>query len=833
MTPSKLATLSWRQTRRDLRAGELNLLIAALMLAVIVSTGVSLLSNQLQITLGRQVTSILGADLVIQGAHPITSEIEQAARDTGIQQVRTIEFPTMLIAGDLFQMVSAKGVEAGYPLRGFIRTATNPFGADQASNTTPAPGEAWLEPRLFSLLDISIGDTITLGNKTLTVTQAITLESDRGKGFYSFSPRLLFNLTDLSETGLVQPGSRVAWRNLYAGSEQAIAQFRALLTDQMTAEYRLLSIEEGNQGISRSLQRVTVFLALSAQLALLLAGIAIAMAAQRFVRRRYDTIAIFRCLGASRKDAVLITALQLLWVLLFILPPALLLGWLLNTGITTILSDLLPTWMPAVDMQSLLTGALSGTVILLGFAIAPLLQLSKVTPLRVLKKEIIPAPVASGLIYSTAIISLIGIAWYLTGNLLLSVSLTIGTGVVLSLLAFCLLLLYWLFNHVLKDHSVALIWRIAFRHLTRQRSIAIAQLMAFSLTLMVMVVAFQVRTDLVERWQAQLPENAPNYFTLNIQSHERNKLSAFLTTRDINTSQMHPIVRGRLIEINNQPIDHFLNSDQQRDPAVNRALNITWSEKIPTTNKLIAGQWWHANSRDEVSVESGLAERLGLELGDKLTFSIAGKPLTVTITSMRQVEWENFQPNFYIVTPKAALIDYPATWLNSFYLPDEQRQQLNSLIRTFPSLSLIEMNTVINQARTMIEQGTIALEVMLLVLLIAGLLVLWASINSTKDERIQESALLRALGCQSRQLQRLQTGEFIILGSLSGMIAAIGSEFCNWLIFSRVLGLHWQPSPLVWLLLPVTGALLISAAGYIGSLPIVQASPLKLLKASG
>ncbi len=830
MTLSSLFAIAWRQTRRDLRGGEFNLLLVALVLAVAVSTAIGLFSEQLQKGMGRQVAAVLGADLVVQGSQPIAQSVEKVASDLGIVQVRTIEFPSVIVANDNFQMVSAKGVEAGYPLRGLVRIARSPFGPDKIAEKIPGPGEAWLEPRLFPLLGVTIGDKVSLGEKELIVTRAITLESDRGKGFYSFSPRLLFNLSDLEQTGLVQPGSRVAWRNLYAGPDQKMESFRGWLADYLPEQYRLLDIEESNQGISRSLSRVTGFLALSAQLAVLLAGIAIAMAARRFAHRRYDVIAVFRCMGASRLNVLVITFLQLLFILPFALPPALLTGWLLNQGVITLLSGLLPAWMPSAGVKPLLMGALSGVVILLGFALAPLLQLGKVTPLRVLKKEAVPTPLSTWFVYSLALISLVSISWYLTGNLSLTLSLTVGTLIFLPLVACCLWGIVWLFSRFLTKRSVALVWRVAIRRLIRQRSVAVAQLLAFSLTLMVMAVALMVRTDLLDQWQEQLPESTPNYFTLNIQPDELNRLSTFLETRKINASQMFPIVRGRLTEINNQPIDQTLDGERRRDPALNRELNLTWSDTLPEMDSLEEGRWWSANSREEVSVEARLAERLGLELGDWLTFSVAGRALKVKVTSLRTVEWENFRPNFYMVMPEAALADYPATWLNSFYLPAEQRHQLNDLIRDFPVLTLIDMDTIIFQARTMISQGVIALEIMLVVLLIAGLLVLWASVSATMGERLEESALLRAFGCQAKQLRKLQAGEFVVLGGLAGTLAAIGSELCTWLIFTRVMNLSWEQEPLVWLFLPVVGVLVISAAGYFSTLSIVRISPLRLLK---
>lgn len=830
MTFSSLLSTAWRQTHRDLRGGELNLLLVALVLAVTVSTAIGLFGDRLQKGLGRQVAAVLGADLIVQGSRPVDTVIDQKASETGLMHSRTIEFPSVILAGDELQMISAKGVETGYPLRGQVRIADQPFGPDQVTNTIPAPGEAWLEPRLFPLLNISIGDTVTLGEKELRITRAITLESDRGKGFYSFSPRLLFNLADLDDTNLIQPGSRVAWRNLYAGPESALKPFRGWLADNLPKDYRLLDLEDNSRRLNRSLTRVTGFLALASQLAVLLAGIAIAMAARRFARRRYDTVAVLRCLGARRSDILTMAILQLFLILPVAIPPALLLGWLLSEGTVLLLKDLLPAWLPAAGITPILMGAATGIIVLLGFALAPLLRLGDITPLRVLKREPAPAPASAWIVYSLALISLVSLSWYMTGNLSLTLSLTLGAAAILPLTGLLLSFILRVFSRSFNQRQVTLVWRMAMRRLTRQQSLALAQLLAFSLTLMVMAVAMQVRTDLLNQWQDQLPDDAPNYFSLNIQTTDVGPLAAFMEEREISTSQMYPIIRGRLTAINGQPLNEILDKEQQRHNAVNRELNITWSDTLPETNTLISGDWWSPGEEGEASVESHLAEHLDLSVGDTLSFNFAGRPLTVDVTSLRKVEWENFRPNFYIVMPKATLEDYPATWLNSFHLPQEQRRQLNDMIRSFPSLTLIDMDTVINQARQMIQQGILALEAMLVVLFLAGLLVLWASIETTLVERIKESALLRALGTQGRQLQRLQMGEFLLLGSLSGLLAAIGAELCTWLVFTRVLELSWTPTPLLWLLLPLSGAILIGAAGYLGTLRVVRTSPLRLLR---
>ncbi len=834
MSIQSLLVTAWRQTGRDLKSGELSLLAVALLLAVTISTAIGLFGNRLEKGMGRQVAAVLGADLVVQGSQSPEPELKKKAEELGLDQSRTIEFPSVILAGDRLQMVSVKGVENGYPLRGAVRTADQPFAEDKLAKSVPQSGEVWLEPRLFPLLDIKVGDTITLGAKSLRVTQVITLESDRGKGFYSFSPRLMFNIADLGQTQLVQLGSRVVWRNLYAGPEQAVDQFRLWLKDNLTSQYQVLDLTDGNRGLSRSLTRVTGFLSLAAQLAILLSGIAIAMASRRFAQRHYDAVAILRCLGASRQETIVMVCLQLLFILPLIMPLALILGWLLSEGVVHLLADLLPVWLPAADSVPLVEGAVTGIIVLFGFALPPLLKLNGVTPVWVLKKEqALVTPVSAWLIYGLALVSLVCLSWFVTDNLSLTLSITLGAAVLLPFIGVAISAVLWFCTRLLSRQRVNVLWRTALSRLSRQRLLTLAQLLAFSLTLLVMAVALKVRTDLLDHWQEQLPDNIPNFFSLNIQSYDIGPLTEFMETRKISSSQMYPVLRGRLIAINEQPLDNVLNSDQLKDRAVNRELNLTWSNQLPEMNTLIKGRWWSTDEIPEVSVESGLAGRLGLDLGDTLTFNIAGQQLTATITSLRHVEWENFRPNFYMVMPEWALGGYPASWLNSFYLSAEQRFLLNEMIQRFPSLTLIDMDSVINQARQMIQQGVLALEAMLVVLFLAGLLVLWASIATSQDERIRESALLKALGASRSQLQWLQAGEFILLGGLAGLFAALGSELTTWLVFTRVLDLSWTLSPLMWFALPVLGALLVGGAGYLGTFKLIRRSPLQLLNDGG
>ena len=821
--------LSLRFLRRDWRSGELWLLILSLLMAVSVSTAIALFSERLQLALGRQVAEVMGADMVIRSPYPLSEEVNSVIADQPLDQTTVIEFPTVVMANDEMQMVAAKAVMDNYPLRGHIRIANEPFATDRIASEVPAPGEAWLEPRLFSLLNVKPGDKVHVGYAELTITRAITLETDRGGDFYSFSPRLLFNLQDLDQTGVIQPGSRVRWKRLLAGEQRDLQQLQTVVAPLLTNNERLSLAEENREDLRGSVVRLRQFLGLGSQAACLLAGVAVAISSRRFAERRFDAIAIMRCIGAKQKQVMRLLTGELILIALLVTLPGVALGWLLQEGLVQLLQGVLPAWLPKPGWMPMLVGGATGVITLIGFGLAPLLRLQQVTPLRVLRRELTPAATGTWTVYSLSIAAMVLLLWYHTGQFMMTLGITLAGAIVLVLIILAIKACLRFAHDRLSQYSLPLRWRLGLKRLSLEQGQTSAQLLAFSLTFMAMAVVLLLRTDLLERWQQQLPENTPNYFALNIQTAEVESFKHFLADNSIDRSQLFPIVRGRLTHINDIPAREAVPAEQRGHNSLNRELSLTWSETCPEANELIAGQWWQENTTDELSIEMSLVEHLGVGIGDKLTFSISGQNVTATVTSLRRADWESFRPNFYVIFPEKALSQLPATWLNSFYLPKDQRLLLNDLVKEFPTVTLLDLDAVISQVQVMLKQSTLAVEAMLLALLLAGLLVLAAAIESSLDARLHEGALIRSLGGARQQLIKLQVGEFIVLGFLAGTVAVMGAELCSWWLQQYVFESGWIPAFWLWLALPVTGALFIGFTGWLGVRRVIKQSPMAVL----
>ena len=827
----KTSSLSLRFLLRDWRSGELWLLVLSLLMAVSISTAIAIFSERLQLAMGRQVAEVMGADLMIRSSQPLSESPQALLDEQPLQQARVLEFPTVVMAGDEMQMVAAKAVPDNYPLRGHLRISDEPFAEDRIASETPAPGEAWLEPRLFSLLNITIGDTLQVGATELVVSRAITLETDRGGDFYSFSPRLMFNLVDVPATNVIQPGSRVNWKTLVAGELRDLNRFKTQVEPLLAPNERLSMAENNREDLRGSVVRLKQFLGLGSLAAILLAGVAVAMASRRFSERRFDSIAVMRCLGASQQQVTRLYVMELCLVAVLIAIPGVLIGWCLQAGLLQLLKGILPAWLPQAGPLPMIAGGLTGVITLIGFGFAPLLRLGKVTPMRVLRRDLTPAPAGTWIVYAFSLAAMVSILWYHTGQWMMTLGITLAGALVLTLSSVLVKGGLSFMQQRLLQKALPLQWRLALNRLSREQSQTTAQLLAFSLTFMAMATVLLLRTDLLERWHEQLPENTPNYFALNIQPSEAEDFREFLSSRQIEASHLFPIVRGRLTHINGVTAKDAVSEEQKNHNSLNRELSLTWYDSNPDTNTLVEGQWWGNNPASEVSVEMSIVEHLGVGLGDTLTFSIPGRDLTATVTSLRQADWESFQPNFYMIFPEQVLGDFPATWLNSFYLSPDRRLILNELVQNFPTVTLLDLDAVITQVQAMLEQSTLAVEAMLLSLLLCGLLVLAAAIESTLDARLQEGALIRSLGGTRKQLLRLQVGEFIVTGALSGFMAAVGTELCNWWLQTYVFEMIWQPALWLWMALPLAGALLIGLAGWLGVRRVVKQSPMLVLSA--
>lgn len=828
MPLSRLLRLALRQSWRDARAGELRVLFFALLIAVTASSAIGYFSERLSGAMQMRATEFLGADLVLSGSQPASEQQIAEGLQRGLQHARVVEFSSVIAGEQNIELASVKAVDNAYPLRGELRSAARPQGLEERSEG-PARGEAWAEARLFAALALKPGDSIEVGRLQLRLSRVLTHEPDRSGDFYSLTPRVLMHVDDLQATAVVQPGSRVRYRELWSGDSNVLQAYRQSLEDDLQANQRFEGVRDGNRQIGTALERAERYLNLASLAAVMLSGVAVALSASRFAVRRYDASALLRCLGLSRRQALLLYGLQLALIGLLACCIGALLGWLGQEMLLYLLRDLLPAHLPAGGPAPGLAGIAIGLVALAGFALPPLAALGRVPPLRVLRRDMLPVLASTWASYGIALTALGLIMWRLSLDLPLTLALLGGGALVAALLGGALLLGLRSLQRLLGN--AALVWRLGVGQLLRHPLAAAGQILAFGLILLAMALIALLRGELLDTWQTQLPERAPNHFALNIMPGERDALARRLEQLTSEPALLYPVVPGRLVRINGEPVRQTVSKDEPGDNALRRDLSLTWAAALPADNELVDGRWWPGQTTDlpGVSVESQLATRLKLAVGDRLTFNIGGDERETRITSLRTVQWDNFRPNFYMIFEPGTLGDLPTTYLTSFYLEPQQQQELVGLSREFPGVTLMQIESILRQLRDILAQVTLAVEYVLVFVLAAGFCVLFAGLQATLDERIRQGALLRALGARRQLLVRARRIEFALLGGSSGVLAALGCELISWLLYRFAFDLPWQPHPWL-LLLPALGAVLIAGAGTLGTRRALAASPLTILR---
>ncbi len=821
-----LLWLSLNLLRRDWRAGEWRVLLLALVLAVGSLATVGLFADRVRQALQQQAQSLIGADLRITSTRPFAPVYRQQALARGLQVVQSRTFPSMVSHGERVLLSELQAVERGYPLRGKIEIDD---GTLHVARAIPSTGTVWVDERLLRRLDTQVGDEVGIGSQRFKVAARIVKDIDQSIGFASFAPRVLMNEQDLPTTGLLQEGSRLSYRLMIAGEAKQVAALKVALQEQLSGNEKLEDVRDARPEIRTALERAESFLGLAALTAAILAGAAMVLAARRFVLRHLDGCAVMRCLGAQQGQVLWLFLNQFILLGLF----AVLFGSLLGYGTQALLVESIASMrdanLPQPGVLPLLQASVSGFALLLGFAFLPLLQLRKVSPLRVLRREL-GAPEASGwLVYGVATGVLAGLFLWHAG------SLKLGLAVLGGLLAGLVLFgwLAWLLLHGLARNGYLLHtqWRHAFNNLARHGRSAAVQVVALSLGGMALLVLTLVRGDLLQGWQSKLPPETPNRFVVNIQPDQVGAIADFFRRQALPVPEMQPMVRGRLVEIGGRAISGDDYPDPRARGLVEREFNLSYMAQMPSWNQLVSGNWWAEGSKGELSVEEGIAKTLGIKLGDLLTYDVAGSRFTAKVTSLRKVEWDSMKVNFFVITTPELLEDFPASYLSSFYLPPEKVQAGDVLSREFPNLLLIDTGAVIAQVRGIMDQIAQTVSAVFLFTLLSGLAVLYAALLATQDERSHEAAILRTLGADSGYLRRLHLSEFAVLGGLSGLFAAGGAVLLGWVLARFVLEIPATFDPLIWLVGVSGGMTIVTLSGWLATRKLIRRPPLRILAA--
>lgn len=816
---------------REWRAGEFRSLAAALAIAVSGVTTVSFFSDRVARTLDREANQLLGADLVVIADHKILDDFRRQGTVYGLRYADNIQFPSMLVDGDKTQLVNVKAVSEGYPLRGKIRISRSVANGETETSTIPESGTMWVAPRLLDLLGVSIGDKVDLGAMRFRVVATIAQESDNALDFMNVAPRVLINQRDIAASELIGVGSRVSYRLLLAGEPNAVANFRRWAETTLAAGERVEGVRDARPEVRTMLERAGRFLGLCSLMATILAAVAAGLAARRFAVRQLDQAAIMRCLGATQARLLGLYLVQQLMLGFIASLVGIAVGWLAQFGLATLLNNFaavtldLPGFMPAIQ------GLAIGLILVFGFTLPTVVRLRGVPTLRVIRREFGAIEPVSAATYVAGLAAFAAILFWRAGDAQLASYVLfgfLGGVVVCTVVAFGLVALAARLGHTARGP-----WRFGLANLKRHALNTVVQIIALGLGIMALLVLTLVQGDLLDGWRNKLPPDAPNRFVVGIQSNQAEAVSRFVRERGLDDFVLYPMVRGRLVSINGNAIRSANFADVRTKRLVDREFNLSYAKSARPDNVIVAGRWWNSAqpSVPEFSVEEWIAKELNIKPGNILTFNVAGTPVSARVSNIRKVDWDSFKVNFYVIATPGLLEAMPTSFVTSFYLATKQEKILNDLVRTFPNLSVIDVAAIMTRFRAMTEQVSKAVQFVFLFTVLAGLVVLYAAISTTLDERIFENAIMRTVGASRRHLVTAQLAEFSALGFAAGLLGGLGACGLAYALSRYVLQVPFTLNPTIILLGIVAGTVGVSIAGIIGMRGTLDRPPLEVIRA--
>ena len=818
--------LGWTTLRRDLRAGELRLLLVAVTLAVAALTAVGFFADRIKGGLQRDAKALLGGDVVLSSDNPTPQAFRDKAAALGLQSASSVGFPTMARApdaqGGATKLVALKAVSAGYPLRGNLRTTKSPDAADAKEGTStrdlPAQDAVWVDASLLDSLNLKVGDSLLLGNSTLRIDRIIVQEPDRGAGFMSFAPRALLHTDALAATALVQPASRITYRVAMVGDASKVKEFTSWANEQIKTSdvrgLRLESLEGGRPEMRQTMDRAEKFLNLVALLAALLSAVAVAIAARGFAARHLDDCAMLRVLGTSQRTIALAYTFEFFVVGLVASSLGIAIGFAVHYGFVALLAGLVESALPAASLWPVVFGLGMGITLLFAFGLPPVLQLAQVPPLRVIRRDV------GGLKPASLAVLLIGIAGFAALLLAASSDLKLGliavggfAGAVAVFAGLGYVAVKLLRRSV--NEATAPRWLVlATRQISARPAYAVVQVSALSVGLLALILLILLRTDLIASWRQATPADAPNRFVINIMPEQGDAFVKNLRDNQVAKYDYFPMIRGRLVAVNGTATSPDAQTDDRAKRLVDREFNLSHSAAMPSHNQIVAGQW-SPEAAGEVSVEEGIATTLGLKLGDSMTFDIGGTQVTSRITSLRKVDWGSFRANFFVMYTVSQLPDVPATYMSAFKAPDVKGFD-NAMVRTFPNVTNVDLSLTINQVQKVLDQVIRAVEFLFGFTLAAGLVVLFAAVTATREERAREFAIMRAVGARASLLRQVQRAELAGVGMLAGVLASFVAIVVGWALAKYVFEFTWTAAWWVPLAGGALGAALALAAGWWG-----------------
>ena len=826
----KALAFALRSFQRELRSGEVLVLLAAVILAVGALTAVGFLTDRIGKAVARQANEVLAADLRLRSQDPIPDSWREMAAGHDLQMADTVSFPTVVFAGDESALTSLLAVTDGYPLRGTVRISNALFSEQRVADGIPAPGEVWADSALLARVGADVGELLAVGELELRVGAVLTYRPDQSIGFASLAPTLLMNVADVPASGLIGEGSRVRYALLIAGKEQSVSQFNEAIQDQLPDSLRLRSAEESGERAYAAADRAKRFLSLTAIISLLLSAVAIAMSARRFAIRRMDTVALMKSLGATQGFVISVAIVQLVMLGIIGVVAGSVVGFAAEEILSWILADIIQGDLPDPGPMPVILACGSAMVLLIGFALPSLIQLRNTPPLRVLRHDVMPPAPSRIFVAGMSLAAVAALLYRSVGDPTMLVILLSGIVVIAGALYLVGRGLVAMMGRFRSGVGVA--WRYGLANVARRGRASTVQVVAFGLGLTVLLLLTLVRTDLLEGWRRTLDESAPNHFLINIQRSETESVTGIFEARGVSPPDFAPLVRARMTLINGESVKDREYPAPDAEWFVNREQNLSWATHLSSSNELLEGEWWPVDYAGPplVSIEEEVAIETGLGIGDKLQFEIAGQVLDAEIVSVRRINWDSFMPNFFLVLSPGALDDYPATFIASMRVDGEDSGALVDLVRKHPTISVIDLDAILQQVRGIIEKATMAVQAVFFFTLAAGIAVLFAAVQSTIDERRFESAMLRALGARKRIVFAGVMAEFAALGTAAGILAAAGASILAAILAVQLFELPYSFNPFLWIVGVAAGLLVVCASGYFAARSAINSAPVDVLR---
>jgi putative ABC transport system permease protein len=818
--------IALRMLAREWRSGELGVLVLAITVAVGALTGVGFLVDRIGAAVDNQAGEVLAADLVLESGRPIDDRASQEAQKRGLRMARKTGLLSVVFNGDASQLSALRAVSAGYPLRGKVQLSDEPFGAPTEATGIPGPGEVWPESRLAAALGADIGSEVAIGAAKFRVSRILISRPDQGATFVELAPALLMNDVDLEATQLIQPGSRLRRAQLFAGEGDAVADFKTWLEANKQRHEEIEDVADSAPQIKSAMDRSARFLSIASLVAVLLCAIAVAMAARRYVHRHLDSVALLKTLGATRGLTLTVSLVQLALVGLIAASIGAVLGFGAQAWLVKALTGLLRGDLPPPGLAPLGIGFLTA------FALPPLLQLSRTPALRVLRRDVGPPQPLVILAFGPAVLAVAFLIYWVLGDVMTALTFVGG------LIAFVLVVAGagWALVRLASRMrgGVGVSWRYGIANLGRRRTESVVQLTAFAHGLMMLLLLAVVRNDLLADWRRSLPSDTPNFFFINIPAEESTQFAQFLEERGAQHMRVRPMVRARMTQINGKAIEDIKFETQRGRNFADRDQNITWAEQLGRDNEVTAGKWFTKDDYGKplVSISTEYAEEMKLKLGDELSFDVAGESYSARVSSVRRVKWDSFQPNFFLMFAPGLLEGTQGTWMTAAHLVANNPKTIGDLVRRFPSVSVFNVDDLLNQVRSVVDKAVAAVQSVFVFTLCAGLVVLIAAVQASREERRYESAILRTLGANRRTVLKGLLAEFATLGVLSGVLASAGASIAGFFFAKQVLQIPYTLDPLVWLYGVFGGGVLVCLAGWLATRSVVNQPPSLTLRSA-